>query len=149
MTESESGKRMTLGEHLEELRSRIIRSLLATLVGFILTFIWVEEVIWFLGQPLDPVIDQYKEKVRFIQTHPAGAFIASMKIAFFAGIIVSLGSTSAISNIAAALFFVGLLTTNLMSRGCTILVAAIASGSRACLGCAWNGAPNVFVLPQA
>ena len=84
---------MTLGEHLEELRSRVIRSLLGTMVGFILTFIWVEEVIAFLGRPLDPIIDAYKDEpespIRFIQTHPAGAFIASMKIAFFAGIIVA------------------------------------------------------------
>ena len=80
---------MTLGGHLEELRSRIIRSLLGTLIGFILTFIWVEEVIEFLRRPLDPVIEQYKDAIKIVQTHPAGAFVASMKIALFAGIIVA------------------------------------------------------------
>lgn len=89
MAEPDGGKRMTLGEHLEELRSRIIRCLLATTAGFILTFVWTEHVMAFLRRPLDPAIEKYKDKIQLIQTHPAGAFIASMKIAFFAGLILA------------------------------------------------------------
>jgi sec-independent protein translocase protein TatC len=87
--EDEGGKRMTLAEHLEELRSRLVRCLLAVTVGFILTFIWIEQVMAFLRRPLDPIVEKHQEKIQLIQTHPAGAFIASMKIAFFAGLILA------------------------------------------------------------
>jgi sec-independent protein translocase protein TatC len=89
MAEPDGGKRMTLGEHLEELRSRIIRCLLATTVGFVLTFFWTDKVMWFLSRPLEPALAKYPDKVKLIQDTPAGAFVASMKIAFFAGLILA------------------------------------------------------------
>ncbi|MHC4137716.1 MAG: twin-arginine translocase subunit TatC, partial [Planctomycetota bacterium] len=89
MAEPDGGKRMTLGEHLEELRSRIIRCLIGTTVGFVLTFIWTDKVMELLRRPLDPAMEKYKDKIELIQTHPAGAFLASMKIAFFAGLILA------------------------------------------------------------
>ena len=89
MSEPDGGKRMTLGEHLEELRSRIIRCLLGTTVGFVLTFIWTDKVMWFLSRPLEPAMEKYPGQIQLIQSTPAGAFIASMKIAFFAGLILA------------------------------------------------------------
>ena len=89
MAEPDGGKRMTLGEHLEELRSRIIRCLLGTTVGFVLTFIWTEKVMWFLSRPLVPAMEKYPDRIEIINSTPAGAFIASMKIAFFAGLILA------------------------------------------------------------
>ena len=46
-------------------------------------------------------------------------------VTLLSGTVIHL--TSAMSSIAAALFFVGLLTSNLMSRGWTLAVAATAS----------------------
>jgi sec-independent protein translocase protein TatC len=89
MAEPDGGKRMTLGEHLEELRSRIIRCTLATTVGFVLTFIWTEKVMWFLSRPLGPAMEKYPDQLKLINSTPAGAFVASMKIAFFAGLILA------------------------------------------------------------
>lgn len=89
MEEPEGGRRMTLGEHLEELRSRIIRCLLATTVGFVLAFVWTDHVMAFLRRPLEPSVERYQDKIQLVQTHPAGAFVASMKIAFFAGLILA------------------------------------------------------------
>jgi sec-independent protein translocase protein TatC len=89
MAEPHGGKRMTLAEHLDELRSRIIRCLLGTTVGFILTFIWTDKVMWFLSRPLEPAMEKYGDKIQIVNSTPAGAFVASMKIAFFAGLILA------------------------------------------------------------
>jgi len=44
--------RMTLMEHLEELRKRLIRSVIALIAGFCLCFFFVEEISEFLAQPV-------------------------------------------------------------------------------------------------
>jgi len=79
--------RMTIREHLEELRSRLIGSILAILVGFVLAFWWRIELIEFLRVPLAGAADP--EQLKMIQTKPHGAFLGMMKIAFFAGCVVA------------------------------------------------------------
>ncbi len=75
---------MSFLEHLEELRVRLIRSLLALVVGFLLCWNFAEKLFHFITQPMR----RSKVQFEFIYTEPAEAFLLYMKIAFFVGIFV-------------------------------------------------------------
>lgn len=79
---------MTLSEHLEELRSRLLRCTLATVVGFILSFVYWEHVRAFLSAPLDDVAEKYPD-VRLVQTHVGESFFIAMKVSVFAGLLIA------------------------------------------------------------
>jgi sec-independent protein translocase protein TatC len=76
---------MTFLEHLEELRVRLIRSLLALVVGFALCWSFREPIFHFLTEPLREAYPG----IKFIYTAPTEAFFLYMKMAFFAGIFVA------------------------------------------------------------
>lgn len=73
---------MTFIEHLEELRWRIIKALLALVVGFVVSFVFNRQLLTWLSVPAG--------HVRFIFTSPAEYFMASLKVALFAGLYLSL-----------------------------------------------------------
>jgi sec-independent protein translocase protein TatC len=50
--------RMTIGEHLEELRTRLIRALLGTLVVFIVCCIWGNQVLLWFCRPMYSVLEE-------------------------------------------------------------------------------------------
>jgi len=79
---------MTLSEHLEELRSRLLRCTLATVAGFVVSFIFWEQVKSFLSAPLDAVAAKYSE-VRLVQTQVGESFFVAMKVSVFAGLLVA------------------------------------------------------------
>ncbi|MBX5449753.1 twin-arginine translocase subunit TatC [Thermogemmatispora sp.] len=58
--EEEDGASMTLVEHLEELRWRIFKSLIAVVVGAILAFIFREPILRFLTLPLPRLADSLR-----------------------------------------------------------------------------------------
>ena len=93
MSEHDEPNRMTLSGHIDELRVRLIRSLAATAVGFVVCFYFIDEVFGFLRKPLTDVIDAWPEELRdrveLIQTEPGEAFFTSMLVALFAGLIVA------------------------------------------------------------
>jgi sec-independent protein translocase protein TatC len=86
---AKGGKRMTISEHLEELRSRLVRSLLAIGVGFVVAFWRIEDVVRFLRAPLDAVIARFEGDVMLIQGKVYGGFLGSMKVALFAGAVLA------------------------------------------------------------
>ena len=43
--------RMTFGEHLEELRWKLVKSLAALLIAFVVSTIYYQELVWFVTQP--------------------------------------------------------------------------------------------------
>lgn len=76
---------MSFLEHLEELRVRLIRSVIALLVTFMLCWGFAERIFHFIIQPM-----QWSQvKFEFIYTAPTEAFMLYMKMAFFAGIFVA------------------------------------------------------------
>jgi sec-independent protein translocase protein TatC len=77
--------RMSFLEHLEELRVRLIRSLLALLVGFALSWGFRERIFHLLTEPLRSAYPG----VKFIYTGPSEALMLYMKMAFFVGIFVA------------------------------------------------------------
>ncbi|HSE83237.1 MAG TPA: twin-arginine translocase subunit TatC [Thermodesulfobacteriota bacterium] len=78
---------MTFIEHLEELRKRMLWSLLAVIVCFIPAYIFSERVFDFL---MRPVIDNLPEGSTLIFTRPAEGFTTYLKVAFFASLILAL-----------------------------------------------------------
>lgn len=77
--------KMTFLEHLEELRSRLLRTGLYLVGGFAACWGFHQQIFTFLTQPLRRAgfTDQ------FIYTSPAEAFFLYMKMAFFVGIFVA------------------------------------------------------------
>jgi sec-independent protein translocase protein TatC len=83
-SKSQSQDGMTFLEHLEELRSCIIKSALALFLGFLISYFFTSYIIEFLVRPLDE-----SGGVRLILTAPTEGFLIKIKVAFLAGIIIS------------------------------------------------------------
>lgn len=77
--------RMSFLEHLEELRVRLIRSLVALVVGFTLCWGFRERIFHLLTEPLRTAYPG----IKFIYTGPSEALMLYMKMAFFVGIFVA------------------------------------------------------------
>jgi sec-independent protein translocase protein TatC len=85
---AENGGRMTVVEHLSELRRRIVISIIAVTLGAIVCFIFSESIIKFL-------ITYYRdatagEKDALIFLGPLDAFLTRIKIATYGGIVLAL-----------------------------------------------------------
>ena len=83
---------MTFLEHLEELRVRLIRSLVALLVGFMVCWGFADRLFGFITQPLRKAYPD----IQFIYTEPTEAFMLYMKMAFFVGIFLAAFVISAV-----------------------------------------------------
>jgi sec-independent protein translocase protein TatC len=76
------GEEATLVEHLDELRSRLIISLLAVGVGFVVAFVFHERLIDWLREPLP----DNRELVTLGVTEP---FTTSIKVSFYAALVLA------------------------------------------------------------
>ncbi len=81
--------RMTLGEHLEELRSRLIRAIIALAIGAAICFIYSDRILGFLCAPIFVILREqgYPAELGFFS--PAEAFMISMKVAIIVGVILT------------------------------------------------------------
>jgi sec-independent protein translocase protein TatC len=79
--------RAPLLDHLIELRTRIIRSLLALAVGFGACFYFADEILGFLVLPLKQAFPQGEGQLIF--TKLPEVFFVELKVALFAGFMVS------------------------------------------------------------
>ncbi len=77
--------RMSFLEHLDELRVRLIRAIIALVVGFGVAWNFRERIFEFLVQPLRKT----NPAAEFIYTSPAEALMLYMKMAFFVGIFLA------------------------------------------------------------
>ena len=84
-----SDSQMTFGEHLDELRARLFKSIIASLVGLAIMLFFQEPLMRFVTAP-------YREATRSIGLPSvlnvfgvADSFFAHMKLAFFAGVILT------------------------------------------------------------
>lgn len=79
--------RAPLLDHLIELRTRIIRALLALGAGFAVCFYFADEILGFLVQPLKNAFPAGKGQLIF--TKLPEVFFVELKVALFAGFMVS------------------------------------------------------------
>ena len=81
----ESGK-MSFLEHLDELRRRIIYSLIAVGVGFALAFAYIDDIFRFIMLPMKQML-QPGQKLIFIE--PTEAFMLNIWIGLMAGLLLA------------------------------------------------------------
>ena len=80
---------MSLVDHLEELRWRIFKSLIAVVVGTIIAFIFREQIVRFLAAPLPQGADMLTHG-KIVVTGITEGFTVFLLISFAAGIILAL-----------------------------------------------------------
>ena len=81
MAPSVADEKLSFFAHLEELRKRILWSVVAVGLGFLATFYFSDQIIRFLSRPLGI-------KLAFLT--PTEAFWVNMKVAFVAGLLLTL-----------------------------------------------------------
>lgn len=84
--EPDDGGRMSFLEHLEELRKRIIISLLSVAVGFVAAFTVIDRIFGFIMRPLQEVLP---EGGKLIYTEPTEAFLLYLKVAALVGLFLA------------------------------------------------------------
>src|SRR5256886_1517918 len=124
-------------DHLEELRWRILYSLLAVVVGTLVGWVIVEhvDVIALLIQPIKPLIPGGKLRV----TSPTDPFFITLKFAFVIGLVLA----SPVVGYQAWAF----LTPALYERERRLIIPALSAG--ALLFLAGASAAYLWVLPRA
>ncbi|MBQ48101.1 MAG: twin-arginine translocase subunit TatC [Zetaproteobacteria bacterium] len=80
-------KVMGLMDHLDEMRSRIVKSILAILALFVTTFGFANEVLLFLSKPLLAITPEGANPLHF--TGPLEVFVAQIKVSFLTAVVAS------------------------------------------------------------
>lgn len=84
---SENLKVMGLLEHVDELRSRLVKSVLAVLVLFFVAYSYSAEMIGFLKAPLVHVLPRGTNALHF--TGPMDVFMANCKLSLFVAVLLA------------------------------------------------------------
>ena len=85
----ENEKKSSFVEHLTELRSRLIRSVIYLFIFFIICYFFAEEIYSFLVTPYAEAVKDDSANRRMIFTALHETFITYLKVAFFAAMFVS------------------------------------------------------------
>lgn len=84
---------MTLTEHLAELRTRIIRAVLAVALGLVVILVFYDPVLSFIRQPYDKLCERRPDLVSECDLYslgPLDGFNARLRIALYGGLILAL-----------------------------------------------------------
>ena len=84
--EGDTAGKMSFLDHLDELRRRIIYSLISVLVGFGIAFFWLDDIFWFIFKPMQAVLPAGQ---KLIYTEPGEQFFLMFKIGLMAGLIIA------------------------------------------------------------
>jgi sec-independent protein translocase protein TatC len=79
-------EKMPVTEHLDELRVRLIKCIVAVIAGFLISYSFAKQLFNFLTYPL---IKAMPQGGKLIYTAPQEAFVTYMKISFFAGLCIA------------------------------------------------------------
>ncbi|GLI28925.1 Sec-independent protein translocase protein TatC [Agromyces rhizosphaerae] len=82
-------KRMSLGEHLIELRNRLFKSAIAIVVGAVLGWILSEWVWDALREPVNQIVESQSRDAEITYPTITGAFDLRLQIAFTLGIVIA------------------------------------------------------------
>jgi sec-independent protein translocase protein TatC len=81
-----TGGKMSFLDHLDELRRRIIYSVVGVAVGFGIAFFWLNDLFTFIFKPMQAVLPAGQH---LIYTEPGEQFFLMFKIGLMAGLIIS------------------------------------------------------------
>ncbi len=87
--ETVEAHKMPLLDHLIEFRSRLLKSVVALLLAFLVCFFFAESIYAFLTEPLAAILRERREDPRMIFTALTEVFFTYVKVAFFAGAFIS------------------------------------------------------------
>ena len=87
--ETADAHKMPLLDHLVELRARLLKSVIALLLAFLVCFFFAEPIYAFLTEPLAAILRERREDPRMIFTALTEVFFTYVKVAFFAGAFIS------------------------------------------------------------
>ena len=82
-------KRMSFGDHLEELRIRIILSLVGVVAATIVCLVFNKHVISFVLRPAFVVMRKYNQEPALQSLSPPDTFLIWIKIALLSGVVLS------------------------------------------------------------
>lgn len=84
---------MSLVEHLAELRTRLIKAILAVVAGAIVVFLFYDPVLTFLSRPYETICEQSPEfgcTGEFLITDPIDGFATRMRVSGYGGLVLAL-----------------------------------------------------------
>jgi sec-independent protein translocase protein TatC len=84
-----AGGQMSLIEHLNELRSRLIKCIIAIALGALIIWIFYDPIFRFLLKPLEDACDRGAEECRIITTDPLQGIATRLKVAGYGGIALA------------------------------------------------------------
>ena len=82
--------RMSFGDHLEELRSRLIKALVGVVLCATLSLVFARHLLSFLLQPALVVLRSHGQPTSLLVLGPSDAFTIYLKIGFLVGLIVAM-----------------------------------------------------------
>ncbi len=88
-TLAEAPSRMSFGDHLDELRRRVIRCLLGLLLATVLCFHYGDVIIGFLTAPYSVAMEELGHDARMVQLNPTESFMEYFKISMKFGIVLA------------------------------------------------------------
>lgn len=89
MSGAEEDHKMSLLEHLVELRARLLYSALGFLAAFLVCFYFAQPIFDFLAKPLADILRELGEERRFIYTDLTEVFFTQVKVAAFGALCLS------------------------------------------------------------
>jgi sec-independent protein translocase protein TatC len=84
-----NGKQMSFLEHLEELRQRLVRSVISIVVGFGVCFYFADNIYAYLAKPLTDTLRALHMSDKLVYTNPIDPFNLYIKLAAMAGIFLA------------------------------------------------------------
>ena len=84
-----NGKQMSFLEHLEELRQRLLRSIVSIFVGFGICFYFHDEIYAYLAKPLTETLRSLNLPEKLVYTNPTDPFNLYIKLSIVGGIFVA------------------------------------------------------------
>lgn len=81
--------RMTFGEHLEELRWRLVRAILGVLIGMAVAFLFRGRIMMFLVEPFVIAARQQGAPERMLALQPPEVFLVVLKMCFIVGLMIA------------------------------------------------------------
>ncbi|HUU12573.1 MAG TPA: twin-arginine translocase subunit TatC [Terriglobia bacterium] len=87
--EHPNGKQMSFFEHLEELRQRLIRSILSLAVAFGVCFYFSDEIYGFLARPLTDTLRSLNLPDKLVYTNPTDPFNLYIKLSILAALFLA------------------------------------------------------------
>jgi sec-independent protein translocase protein TatC len=83
------GKQMSFFEHLEELRQRLLHSILSLFVGFGLCFYFADDIYGYLARPLTDTLRSLHMSDKLVYTNPTDPFNLYVKLSIVGGLFVA------------------------------------------------------------